>query len=107
MIFLNAQMKKNRPATLIQVLYAPEKRYVIHHILLSETSSLGIRFYPVQRLALKRNIYQVQTEWGYVQGKCSKIDGMTYFQPEFDQCKQFDCFLRFDSNLFNKKQEFF
>ena len=87
-IFLNAQMKKNRPATLIQVLYAPEKRHVIHHILLSETSSLGIRFYPVQRLALKRTLYHVQTEWGYIQGKCTKIDNITYFQPEFDQCRQ-------------------
>ncbi len=87
-IFLHAQMKKNRPATLVQVLYTPQKRHEIHHILFSETSSLGIRFYSVQRYALKRSTCQVQTEWGLIEGKCTKIDDLTYFQPEFEQCRQ-------------------
>jgi len=61
---LPMQMKKNRPATLLRVLCAPEEMAALRDILLHETTTLGVRVQSVTRYALPRHSLQVQTEWG-------------------------------------------
>ncbi|HKQ54162.1 MAG TPA: nickel pincer cofactor biosynthesis protein LarC, partial [Pyrinomonadaceae bacterium] len=48
------QMKKNRPGTLVSILCRPAERDVLCHLLLAETTTLGVRFYEVTRRALAR-----------------------------------------------------
>jgi uncharacterized protein (TIGR00299 family) protein len=50
----SAQMKKNRPATVLHVLAEPGGRDALAAIVLRETSAIGLRFHAVQRIVLPR-----------------------------------------------------
>src|SRR6185503_2842317 len=58
------QMKKNRLATLLTVICAPARRDPLIEIILRETTSIGVRYYPVQRSILKRESKKVKTRYG-------------------------------------------
>jgi uncharacterized protein (TIGR00299 family) protein len=68
-LLLPCQMKKNRPAILLQVLCRPADRELITGILLAETTTLGVRFYEAGRLALPRTIETRETSRGPVRIK--------------------------------------
>jgi len=68
-LLIPCQMKKNRPAVLIQVLSKPETQAQLQDILLKETTTLGVRSYEVDRLALPRTIQSIKTPWGMVRIK--------------------------------------
>jgi uncharacterized protein (TIGR00299 family) protein len=68
-LLIPCQMKKNRPAVLIQVLSKPETRAHLQDILLKESTTLGIRSYEVDRLSLPRTIQSVKTPWGVIRIK--------------------------------------
>src|SRR5262249_14545778 len=80
-------MKKNRPGVLLSVL-APESALSrMEQILFLETTTFGIRRYPVQRNKLQRKACTVQTPWGPVQGKLGWLEGRPpVFSPEFEDC---------------------
>ena len=80
-------MKKNRPAVLLNVL-APEAALpVLEEILFQETTTLGVRRYPVTRHKLHRRACTVETPWGPVQGKLGWREGQTpLFAPEYEDC---------------------
>ena len=83
------QMKKNRPAVKISVLATPAKREAVSHILLTETSTFGIRFTEMDRIILDRQSMEVQTPYGKVAVKVGSLDGQViHFSPEYDICKQ-------------------
>ena len=83
------QMKKNRPAVKISVLAPPAKREAVSHILLTETSTFGIRFTEMDRIILDRQPMKVQTPYGKVAVKVGSLDGQViHFSPEYDACKQ-------------------
>ena len=52
-------MKKGRPAHLLSVLSRPELVEVLQQLILTHTSTLGIRCYQVSRIALSRRWYTV------------------------------------------------
>ena len=54
-----ALMKKNRPATVLSVLCAPVLAPTLTEVLLTETTTLGVRQYPVTRTALARETFRV------------------------------------------------
>ena len=58
-----AQMKKNRPATVLHVLAEPASRDALAAIVLRETSAIGLRFHAVQRMVLPREQITVGTEY--------------------------------------------
>lgn len=80
-------MKKNRPGVLLSVL-APEAAIAtVEEILFRETTTFGIRRYPVSRRKLQRRPCTVQTPWGPVQGKLGWLDGRPpMFSPEYEDC---------------------
>ncbi len=80
-------MKKNRPGVLLSVL-APESAIAaVEEILFRETTTFGIRRYPVQRHKLNRRPHTVSTAWGPVQGKLGWLDGRPpVFSPEYEDC---------------------
>ena len=82
-------MKKNRPGILLWVLCDPENQDRLSHIILTETSTLGLRSYPVSRLSLRREYRNVVTKYGTVRVKCSyPPDGRVNHSPEYDDCKR-------------------
>ena len=89
-VFLTpVQMKKNRPATLLRVIAEPAKREQLAKILFRETSTIGIRFYRVGRMILKRSSANVKTRYGTVRVKVIETpDGATQTTPEYDDLKR-------------------
>ena len=81
------QMKKNRPGVMITVLCDEAQIPVMVDILFRETSTLGIRRYPVSRHKLNRKAATVQTSLGEIKGKLGWLDGRPpTFSPEYDDC---------------------
>jgi len=83
------QMKKNRPATLLTVICEPARRDLLAQIILQETTSIGVRYYPVSRLILKRESKKVKTRYGDVTVKIvEQPDGTKRATPEYDDLKR-------------------
>ncbi|HUJ73864.1 MAG TPA: nickel pincer cofactor biosynthesis protein LarC [bacterium] len=84
---LPLQMKKGRPGTQIQVLYPPALREPVLQVLLTEVSTLGVRFQSWERRVLAREARTVRTPWGEVQGKVAHLGTARRFAPEFESCR--------------------
>lgn len=82
------QMKKNRPGVKLSVLCQAGEIQAIEAILFAETTTLGIRRWPVSRHTLARRALTVQTPWGAVEGKVGWFSGEARFAPEFESCRQ-------------------
>ncbi|MEO6809408.1 MAG: nickel pincer cofactor biosynthesis protein LarC, partial [Isosphaeraceae bacterium] len=82
------QMKKNRPGVMVSALCVEADIPALEAILFRETTTLGIRRYPVSRHKLRREAATVDTpEFGPVQGKLGWLEGRPpSFRPEFDDC---------------------
>jgi uncharacterized protein (TIGR00299 family) protein len=81
------QMKKNRPGVMITVLCDEPKIADLEEILFRETTTLGIRRYPVSRHKLKRQAAEVETPFGIVKGKLGWLEGRPpTFSPEYEDC---------------------
>jgi hypothetical protein len=80
-------MKKNRPGVLLSVL-APEGALpALEEILFRETTTFGVRRYPVARHKLQRRPCTVTTPWGPVEGKLGWQEGRPpVFSPEYEAC---------------------
>lgn len=89
-VFMSAvQMKKNRPGTLLRVIADPKDREMLARVLLSETSTLGVRYYPVGRMILRRSPAAVKTRFGKVRVKViEEPDGTKRITPEYDDLKR-------------------
>jgi len=84
-----ATMKKNRPGTKVEVLCPPEKKEAVTACLLTETSTIGVRFQWVQRNILKRFEATVKTRFGEIRVKCAQDpSGRRRCTPEFDACRK-------------------
>jgi uncharacterized protein (TIGR00299 family) protein len=82
-------MKKNRPGTQIQVLCAPEDRHKIMETILSETTTIGVRYYTASRYTLPRESVVMDTPLGPVQVKrVVRPNGKVVHYPEFEACKK-------------------
>jgi len=82
-------MKKNRPGTLIQVVCSMDKRTIVVDRILSETTSTGVRFHPIQRAKLMREIVTISTTFGDVlMKKITAPDGNTRLVPEYESCRK-------------------
>ena len=84
--FTPIQMKKNRPATMLSVLCPIEREPELAGLVLSETSSLGVRVQRMPRYKAERWSSTVETEWGSVRVKVKSLDGRLSAAPEYDDC---------------------
>jgi uncharacterized protein (TIGR00299 family) protein len=81
------QMKKDRPGTLLTILSRPETVGPVVDMLLSETTTLGVRQYEVSRRVLARSTHTVNTKYGAVRIKVARQGTRTlHFQPEYEDC---------------------
>ncbi len=83
-------MKKGRPAVTIGVITEAANRNALAEIIFAETSTIGLRFHPVGRLKLHREVREVETRWGRVRVKTSGANGgaPTTISPEYDDCRR-------------------
>lgn len=82
-------MKKGRPATQITVLCPTARRDKLVELLLTETTTFGVRFSSADRIKLRREFIRVETQWGSVQAKCGYLNGtLIKTVPEYEDCKR-------------------
>ncbi len=87
--FIPLHMKKNRPGTMIQVLCEEAGKDALIQRLLSETTSLGVRYYKATRKILAREQLSIRTSFGKIQVKRIKDpDGGERLVPEYDVCRE-------------------
>jgi pyridinium-3,5-bisthiocarboxylic acid mononucleotide nickel chelatase len=80
-------MKKGRPALTLSVLADEAHAERLAEVLLTETSSIGLRRYSVERRERPRRVVQVATRFGVVPVKISEGPyGPAQLKPEFDAC---------------------
>jgi pyridinium-3,5-bisthiocarboxylic acid mononucleotide nickel chelatase len=81
-------MKKNRQAFTLEVICTPETLNKLAGLLLLETSTFGIRQQTWERLKLKREFREVDTEYGKITVKIGLInDEVVKISPEFECCR--------------------
>ncbi len=78
-------MKKNRAATLLSVMARPEDQETLAALVLSETSTLGLRILQAERRVVARDTVAVETAYGTVRVKVSAGGA---FAPEYEDCRR-------------------
>ena len=83
------QMKKNRPGTLLRVIAERKDRDTLARTILSETSTIGVRYYPVSRIILKRKSEKLKTPYGTIRVKVvEEPNGKKRIAPEYDDLRR-------------------
>ena len=79
------QMKKQRPATLLQVIAKPEDQERLTALIFAETTTFGLRITQAERRVQPRAHVEVETAYGKVRVKTA-ANGTA--SPEFEDCRQ-------------------
>ena len=79
-------MKKGRPGHLLSVLCDPVDVEPLTLIVLSETTTLGVRTHGVTRQILPRTWETVATPFGDVRVKVTSVNGRNRGAPEYEDC---------------------
>ncbi|MEC7842021.1 MAG: nickel pincer cofactor biosynthesis protein LarC [Candidatus Latescibacterota bacterium] len=79
-------MKKGRPGSLLSVLADAVQLDRVADIVLSETTTTGLRYHYVERRKLERSSVTVATAYGPVRVKTASFDGVARHAPEYDDC---------------------
>jgi uncharacterized protein (TIGR00299 family) protein len=82
-------MKKNRPGTMLQVLCKHDRRDILIQRILSETTTLGVRYYESRRRLLWRDQLEIETSYGKIAVKRVKDPhGNIRIIPEYEVCQK-------------------
>jgi hypothetical protein len=81
-------MKKNRPGVKLSVLCQAGQVESVEALLLAETSTLGVRRWPVGRRVLARQAHRVESPWGPIEGKIAWLADRPRFSPEYESCRK-------------------
>lgn len=82
-------MKKNRPGTKLSVLCEGERLEPLEKLVLTETTSLGLRKYEVERTTLDRQSVKLKTRYGVASVKIAYLNGKVLkMAPEYEECKE-------------------
>jgi len=82
-------MKKGRAATKLSVLVTAEKEEKVLEVIFRETTSIGIRKYPVEKIMMERDFVDVSTRYGTVTVKNAYYQGeKVKYKPEYEDCKR-------------------
>ena len=84
------QRKKNRPGVTVRVICEESTRDNMVKTILQESTSIGVRYFPVYREKLDRRIEQVKTPFGRVRVKISESKGgeICHVSPEYEDCRR-------------------
>lgn len=82
-------MKKGRPACKMSALMEESLLAEVSKTVFMETSSLGVRYYPVMREIADRRTMKVELSYGQVHVKLGEVNGkVVNIAPEFDDCSR-------------------
>jgi pyridinium-3,5-bisthiocarboxylic acid mononucleotide nickel chelatase len=82
------QMKKSRGGVVMSVITMPERTEALRSLILTESSSLGVREQSVRRSVLLRDRVEVETPWGKTFVKIGHLpNGQHKYAPEFEDCR--------------------
>ena len=79
-------MKKGRPGVLLTALVERPRVDDITSTILRETTTIGVRMYPVERQTLSRRIISVETGFGPIRIKVVRHGSHVRYMPEYDDC---------------------
>jgi uncharacterized protein (DUF111 family) len=82
------QMKKSRPGTLITVIVPNKIITEVEQILLTETTTLGIRKHQVQRRCMQRDLLRVMVAGREIRVKTGwQNNKLLNYAPEYEDCR--------------------
>ena len=81
-------MKKSRPGTLLTVMCREEDRERIAGLIFRNTTTLGMRVYPCERMILERSEKTLHTEFGDVRCKEASGYGVVRSKLEYDDVRR-------------------
>lgn len=81
-------MKKNRPAIKLSVICKEADIKNIEDIIFTQTTTIGVRKYKVDRECLERDIITKDTVYGKINFKVSRYKGIEKCIPEYEDCKK-------------------
>jgi uncharacterized protein (TIGR00299 family) protein len=85
----NIMMKKSRPGIKLTVLANIGEESKLSQVIFRETSSIGVRIRQERRIKLQREIKTVETRFGKVNFKITKLGDQTVNStPEYEDCKR-------------------
>jgi hypothetical protein len=88
-VWIPVQMKKNRPGTLLQALCTRERLGAITRCLLTETTSLGVRYHAAKRYLLERDQVTIESSFGRIPVKRVRYPrGEVRCVPEYEVCRR-------------------
>ena len=80
-------MKKGRPAIMVSALGPAARTHLLAATLIEQSTTLGVRVTPVERIVAARRIETVTTRWGDVRVKLRGWQGRVIdANPEYDDC---------------------
>ena len=83
------QMKKNRPAVMVTIICRAEDGSMMSELLLSESSTLGVRISQVQRIKAQRVLERIETPFGPMSMKVKRLgDRIISATPEYEECQR-------------------
>jgi hypothetical protein len=79
-------MKRARPGVVLTALCAPEGVEALSRVLFEESSTIGVRWSERRRARLEREMIAVQTAYGIISCKISRLEGrVVTITPEFSE----------------------
>jgi uncharacterized protein (TIGR00299 family) protein len=83
------QMKKNRPGLLVTLLSESANVSRLIDLVFRETTTIGVRTYEARRKTLDREFVPVETPFGSVRMKISRMNGSVLnAAPEYEDCQR-------------------
>ncbi|NIQ37404.1 MAG: nickel pincer cofactor biosynthesis protein LarC [Proteobacteria bacterium] len=88
--FIPIQMKKNRPGTTVRAICEESSRARIVETFFRESTTIGVRYFSVNREKLERRVESVETPFGRVKVKISRNrEGeIHHVSPEYEDCRR-------------------
>jgi uncharacterized protein (DUF111 family) len=84
-----ALMKKGRPGHLISVMAEPSRSPALTQLLLTQSTTLGLRITRADRVIAGRRTVEIETELGPVRVKVKEVGGTTVdLTPEYEDCRR-------------------
>ena len=87
--YIPLQMKKNRPAVQVRIICTLQEGDAMARLLLSESSTLGVRMQQVQRLKAQRSSELIETPFGPMLVKVKRLGThILSAAPEYEECRR-------------------
>ena len=85
--YTSIHAKKSRPAVVLSVICRLDDERMMARLILTETSTLGLRRSVFDRILCDRETMAVETRWGTVSCKIKRLEGRVLnAKPEYEDC---------------------